>query len=138
MTDTKRGDGRRMKNPRINVYQCKWGCHTVTVDVDKGVTPFMIPCKFKGRTDRPVDPRYIGRDGYCIGTAQSSFYPKGPKPPHIKEPEWEWYKPTEKWAKKKDKIYSGTYDHWKRGGLSLRERTNAEPIYHEDTRVEND
>lgn len=90
---------------------------TVTVDVAEGVTPFMIGCKNMG----------------CNGIAHSSFYPKAPRPEHIPPPAWEWYAPNLKQAKKKEKKYPGTLAHVQNGGLLLRRRTGAEPIYHEDT-----
>lgn len=119
-----------MKLPRLNVYVCEYHCHTVTVDVDHGVTPFMIKCRAKSRPDRPLKPRLTGPDGECIGTAQSSFYPKVPKPPWIKDPEWEWYKPA---AEEIPKLGRGERDHVEQGGLLMRPRTDAEPIYHEDS-----
>lgn len=111
--------------PRINVYRCEYGCNTSTVDVDDGVTPFMIQCRSRARPDRPLDPKYTGPDGFCIGTAQSSFYPKGPKPPHIRDPEWEWYKPTTT-----EGLSDGERAHVERGGLLLRGRTDRAPIFH--------
>lgn len=118
-----------MKNPRINIYECEYGCQNVTVDVDHGVTPAMIQCRFKGTKERPVNPKYIGDDGFCVGTARSCFYPKGPKPSHIKDPTWEWYKPTKEWAQEEDKKHPGSFEHWEKGGLFFRERTDKEPVY---------
>lgn len=114
------------KLPRINAYGCQYGCNTVTVDVDKGVTPFMIKCKAKSRPDRPLRPELTGADGECIGAAQSCFYPKTPLPAHLPAPTHEWYRPTNL-----DGLNDGELEHVKRGGLLLRERTGAEPVYHE-------
>jgi hypothetical protein len=60
---------------KINVYTCAvCGYHTVTIDVDEGVTPFSIRC--------PACPE---------GSAHSNFY----KAPQHYAPEMEWFKPTE-------------------------------------------
>jgi hypothetical protein len=104
--------GWEVKEPRINVYSCAAGHLTVTVDVDEGVTPFMMGCKTPG----------------CNHDTTSSFYPRGPKPPHIPEPQWEWFKPTAKQLRKMDE---GMRQHCEMGGLDLRARTDREPVYHE-------
>lgn len=104
--------------PRINVYVCQvCGGHTVTVDVDEGVTPFMIGCR-----------RQQGPRRQCKGIAQSSFYQRVPL--HIGEPQWEWYRPTDEQLKN---IYSGDSleqmrEHVAKGGLDLRGRTKASPV----------
>lgn len=113
------------KLARINVYTCEFGCHTVTVDVDEGVTPFMISCRAKSRPDRPIEPKYLDKDGYCIGTAYSAFYPEEPPPPYIlNKLAWEWYKPTESDFAKMSKREA---DHYRAHPheLALRERTTA-------------
>lgn len=127
-----------MKNPKINIYLCEYNCHTVTVDVDKGVTPFMIKCRAKSRPDRPLKPALTGKDGECIGNAKSCFYPKGPKPPHIQEPTHEWRIPTESELKKivEEGLLNGvsksqTMDYFKNGALALFPRSEREPVYHE-------
>ena len=74
-----------------------------------------IRCRFRGRPDRPAQRSLIGKDGFCKGMATSSMYPKSPRPPHIGEPEWEWYKPEGSDGEQ----------------LELRERTNALVLYHE-------
>lgn len=117
-----------MELPRINVYRCEYGCNTVTVDVDDGVTPFMIKCKAKTRPDRPLLPGLTGPDGECIGTAQSCFYPGGPTPLHIGEPTHEWFKPT---MTEIGGLSAGEQDHVKGGGLLLRERTKREPVFYD-------
>ena len=116
-----------MKEPRINVYRCQYGCHTVTVDVDDGVTPFMIQCRSRSTPERPIKAKYLGEEGFCKGTAESSFYPRGPKPLHIGEPKWEWYKPTTP-----EVMSNAEFEHVKQGGLLLRPRTEREPVYHKD------
>ncbi len=86
---------------RINCYTCPHGHQTVTVDVDKGTTPFMLGCK----------------EDSCSEMAQSSFY----RPPvGVGPPEWEWYKPTSKEAKREDRKHPGMLDHAESGGLFLR------------------
>jgi hypothetical protein len=119
------------KQPRINVYRCQYGCNTSTVDVDIGVTPFSIKCRSRSRPGRPLDPKLTGPDGECVGTGNSSFYPKGPRPPWIRDPEWEWYKPTEEDLSKMSKREA---DHYRNhtGELALRPRTKKEPIYHDE------
>jgi hypothetical protein len=121
-----------MSEPRINVYICQLcGGHTVTVDVDEGVTPFMIKC-------RKDVPRRFGPRGKasiktsCPGSAYSSFYPRGPRPAHIGEPAWEWYKPTdaELVALYRGDILEGMREHVSKGGLDLRRRTTREPVMH--------
>ena len=99
--------------PRENVYVCQdCGGYTVTVDVDKGFTPFMIQC-------------LVNDD--CKGWAYSSFYPKAPRPFHILAPEWEWYKPT---GKDFIRLSSEMKEHINNGGLDIRARTDKKPIYH--------
>jgi hypothetical protein len=117
------------RHPRINIYLCEFGCHTVTVDVAHGVTPFFIKCKAKPRPDRPIAAKHLGEDGECVGLAKSSMYPKGPKPPWIGEPTHEWYTP-----ENMQRLTDEEADHVGRGGLLLRERTNAVPIYQGEER----
>lgn len=110
---------------KMNVYICEHGCHNITVDVDKGVTPFIIPCEFKGRPDRPANPTKM-KNGKCIGIAKSCMYPKEidngipyPVPTH------EWYRPS---LKKFKKLPEAVKEHVSNGGLLMRERTNAKPL----------
>ena len=108
--------------PRENVYTCqKCGRYTVTVDVDEGVTPFMIQCRAQ---DGP--PRR------CTGMAHSNFYPKGPRPKHIGPPQWEFYKPTdaELRVKYKGDLLEQMREHVSKGGLDLRRRTKKTPVMH--------
>lgn len=102
--------------PRENAYVCAKCCKpTVTVDVDEGVTPMFIGCR--------------ATEG-CDGMAQSMMYPKHDRPAHIPAPTFEWYKPTEAEAAEADKEYPGSLEHWKQGGLFMRPRTDATPVYH--------
>lgn len=116
------------REPRINVYQCQYNCLTTTVDVDKGVTPFMMKCKKKPTKERPIEAKYLGEDGECIGTAQSSFYPRGPMPKYIPVASHEWYAPSEEEQKN---LHPAELEHVKNGGLLLRERTKKEALCHE-------
>lgn len=138
-----------MSEPRINVYTCReCGGHTVTVDVDEGVTPFMIRCRAGKEVDAAdagilrynqaleeygirIRPRPTVKRG-CHGMAYSSFYPRGPKPPHIGEPAWEWYKPTDAdlAANYEGDVLEGMREHVGKGGLDLRRRTNRPAIMH--------
>lgn len=55
---------------RINVYTCdECNKSIATVDIDEGVTPFMIGCK----THTPG----------CRGTMKSHMYPKGVDPKYV-------------------------------------------------------
>lgn len=121
-----------MKLPRINAYQCEYGCNVITVDVDHGVTPFMIGCRRRSTKERPIQAKYLNEDGFCIGTGKSCFYPKAPLPPHLGQPTWEWYRPSEEDLAKMSKREA---DHYRRhpNELALRERTDREPIYHSDS-----
>lgn len=90
----------------VNVYTCQsCGKHTTTVDVDLGVTPFMIQCP------------------HCKDHAQSACYPKArPIPQWVPAPTHEWYRPE-----------PGTYNpinepHVSKGGLLMREWTGKTPI----------
>lgn len=135
-----------MSDPRINVYVCqKCGGHTVTVDVDEGVTPFMIGCHAK-ETD--VHPAESGNKAFeelldrelgvriksknllkvkCDGMAESSFYPRGPRPPWIGEPKWEWYKPD---PDEVSKMSRSAQEHVGKGGLLMRRRTERPAMNH--------
>ena len=96
---------------RENVYTCpKCGGYTVTVDVDDGVTPFLLNC------------RASGEEGKCDGKATSAFYPKSPRPPRIPPPAWEWYAPS---AEETAKLSPGMRDHVEQGGLLIRKKCDA-------------
>lgn len=128
-----------MKLPRYNAYQCEFGCLIVTVDVDKGVTPFEIKCRRKPTKDRPIAKKYLDSDGECIGRARSSFYPKRELPKHYPPVEWEWCLPSEeeivqeikKW-KTKGACEQDVRDWYNGEALMLRPRTDREPIYHDE------
>ena len=114
---------------RMDLYICEHGCHNITVDVDKGVTPFMIRCEFTGRPDRPADPSKM-KNGKCIGVAESCMYPKQiddnvkyPVPTH------EWYRPD---LEEYSKLNKYEKEHVVNGGLLLRKRTDRKPELHED------
>lgn len=117
----------RIIKERLNLYICQHGCHNVTVDVDRGVTPFMIPCQFTGREDRPLNPA-LSVDGKCIGMAQSQFYPRNlPEGIPYPVPTHEWYRPTTL-----EGLTPGEFDHVEQGGLLLSKRTEREMLLHED------
>jgi hypothetical protein len=117
--------------PRINVYICqKCGGHTVTVDVDEGVTPFMIGCRSGHFVKFGRGKARVKKS--CNGMAHSSFYPRGPKPDYIKEPAWEWFKPTDADL---EALYRGDLleqmrEHVEKGGLILRRRTKRPARMH--------
>lgn len=86
--------------PRINAYTCEaCGGVTVTVDRDRGVTPFIIVCR--ARPD-------------CDWRATSAFY----RPPDgVGEPTHEWYRPSEP---ETAALGESTQRHVAQGGLLLR------------------
>lgn len=93
-----------MSKGKKNVYTCqRCGEKIVTIDLDDGVTPFMLTCR--------VTPD-------CDGSMQSSFYSSGCQ---FFTPSHEWYKPTDPpedpWER----------DHWERGGLFIREIPKESP-----------
>jgi hypothetical protein len=93
---------------RENVYTCpKCKGMTVTVDIDEGVTPMFLNC------------RASGREGDCDGMAVSAMYPKGPRPPHVPAPAWEWFKPT---GKDYARLSPAMKEHVDAGGLDIRKR----------------
>lgn len=132
-----------MSEPRVNVYVCqKCGGHTVTVDVDEGVTPFMIGCHAKETEPHPAESglrafeEALAKKGVrvkerlklkCDGMAHSSFYPKGPRPAHIGEPKWEWYKPEQS---EFSNLGRSALEHVAKGGLLMRKRTSKAPVMH--------
>lgn len=93
----------------VNVYVCpKCKGHTVTVDLDDGVTPFMLGCRANGTTSG------------CGGMAESSFYrPNFNHGP----PAWEWYKPDQlELSNMRD---ANMLRHVAMGGLCLRKIGNT-------------
>lgn len=84
---------------RVNHYECvKCGYVTKTIDVDAGCTSMQIPCY------------------RCQSAARSHFYEKLPID---KEPELEWYRPSQKETIKLRKK-PHLLDHVLKGGLLLR------------------
>lgn len=92
-----------MPRGRVNAYLCR-DCrgYTMTVDVDEGVTPFMLRCRAEGE------------HGDCGGKAQSLFYRL---PPALPEPAWEFYRPDEAELATLDRASRA---HVQQGGLLLR------------------
>jgi hypothetical protein len=127
------------KLPRVNAYVCEYGCILVTIDVDDGVTPFMIKCRKKPTKQRPLLPPLMDKHGECKGMARSSFYPKAPIPKNYPPITHEWRKPSQ------DDVFLIA----ERYGISLEEahnevknnpnqlwlfdRTDREPKYHEES-----
>ena len=97
-----------------NAYICK-ECRTVTliVHIVEGVTPMFIGCTKTG----------------CSGMAISFMY-RIPPPLLVSLsgdllPSHEWYKPSDTEA---STLSEGEQDHVKKGGLIMRERTDAKPF----------
>jgi len=63
--------------------------------------------------------RASGNEGDCPGMAASQFYPRGPRPPHIPPPAWEWYKPDTSELSRSSREMR---EHAEKGGLFLRKR----------------
>ena len=86
-----------MSKGQKNIYTCqKCGKAIVTVDMDEGVTPFMLECR--------ATPG-------CNGVMQSAFYAV----PQYLTPHFEWFKP------KSLQGYSPEMkNHIKLGGLDIR------------------
>lgn len=88
---------------RVNGYGCQnRQCRhvMVTVDVDDGVTPFMVGC-----------PK-------CGASAHSFFYPTQGCPP-AETATHEWYAPDEE---ERRELNAAELDHVERGGLLLRRK----------------
>jgi hypothetical protein len=95
--------GGRRKYGFKNIYTCrKCGGKTVTIDVDEGVTPFMLGC------------RASGQEGDCDGIAESSFYRVADDSP---EPQWEWFTPR---GEEYHKLNRQMREHVDNGGLDIR------------------
>jgi hypothetical protein len=91
-----------------NAYACPvCGGLTVTIDVDPGVTPSNLACRAYGDVD------------LCIGVARSMWYRVNGLP--IGEAQWEWYRPTEREARRLDAYQRS---HVGMGGLLLRKRAS--------------
>ena len=81
----------------LNQYTCDRCEVTITtIDFDEGTTPMLMGC----------------RSG-CGGTMHSHWYRINGDP----EPEYEWFKPSLKWARRKG---PEMLDHVKSGGLDIR------------------
>lgn len=90
----------------MNSYEChNCGQAISTVDLDEGVTPYMIPCVAWDRV--PGAPK-------CKGPMKSDFYRPKPGRPAA---QYEWYKPTPEQTAKLD---PGMREHVEAGGLMLR------------------
>lgn len=107
------------KIPRRNIYVCQ-GCseRVVTVDVDKGVTPFMIPCLL------------------CGSSMHSLFYPKEHFLYGVLRVRFEWAKPTkEEIQAVVDGLPEAELDirkaYEENDLLMMHVRTAREPLYHE-------
>lgn len=85
---------------RVNCYQCPSCQHiTKTIDVDKGVTPFMHTCE------------------RCGSFARSTMY--NDIAPH-QEPTEEWYRPSLRKTLRLVGVSDGMVDHILQGGLDVR------------------
>ena len=86
----------------INVYTCPAGHETVTRDAVDGTTPMAIICAQGGHR--------------CLRSAASSWYAvdQGRRPTH------EFYRPTTREARRRDRRVPGTLAHVEHGGLLLR------------------
>lgn len=84
-----------MPKDKVNVYTCRDGHQTITVDIDQGTTPFMLSC----------------RTPNCGKLARSCMY----QCDQDLKPEYEWYKPTD--IKKVEKV---SREHVRMGGLLIR------------------
>jgi hypothetical protein len=89
---------------RKNIYTCPKGHHTVTVDVDDGVTPFMLRCRQKDDDGKHN----------CTEMARSHMYRLTPIEQAM-EPEYEWFKPLSLKGLSRE-----MKEHVKKGGLELR------------------
>lgn len=92
------------RDNKLNIYVCQ-ACngHIVTLDVDEGTTPFMIPCKAT-----------LG----CKGVMRSSMYRVFDQ---TMAEGWQWYKPTNAEA-----VAPPYREHVRMGGLLLRRADQRE------------
>lgn len=97
-----------MPKGKENAYECQ-SCKGIicTIDIDEGVTPFIIECLATK----------------CGGEMHSSFYPTQPKPPEMPDAAYEWYKPTDL-----SKYSPAMQDHIKMGGLVIREKASGKDV----------
>lgn len=96
----------KTEDPRVNEYVCSC-CERVivTVDRDRGTTPFLMACKQFG--------------GRCPGTTTSRFYKVDQDATRAT---WEWFKPKTSGERKKIGNDRALQEHVRLGGLLLRER----------------
>lgn len=93
---------------RANVYICpECGGPTVTIDIDKGVTPMFLKCRSSGNV------------GDCDGMAQSAMYPPKDQLVALDPPAWEWYRPSEEEIAAMPESHK---DHYKGNTLAIRKR----------------
>lgn len=86
-----------------NVYTCPKGHKTVTVDVDEGVTPFMLRCRQKDDDGKHN----------CTEMARSSMYQVDQE----LKAEYEWYMPLSLKG-----LNSSEIQHVRQGGLLIRKK----------------
>ncbi len=102
------------KRGEINGWTCdKCGKVTYVIHVADGVTPIFLACRASGDLD------------HCSGMGTSLMYPSAAPPPHVlAEVGWEWYMPdpVEKTQLLRE---PDLLDHVEKGGLLLRELTDA-------------
>jgi len=102
-----------------NAYVCeKCGGTIITVNLDEGVTSFMVTC----RANWP---------GECDGMAQSQMYDVRQTIPAS----WGWYRPNLSETNRLEAQHPGMKEHIERGGLVLRKLDNAEREQHGAQRV---
>ena len=99
---------RAWRPQRRNAYRCPvCGQHTITVEVDPGVTPATLGCR--------TTPG-------CPGRAVSLWYPD-PWPADVPAtPGWEWYRPDTAHMVLLRRQGGDLWDHLARGGLLIRRR----------------
>jgi hypothetical protein len=93
---------------RENMYRCPTGHYIITIDLDRGVTPAFMRCREEG----------------CDNEMISAGYPTGPRPPHLPQPGWEWYRPEANALGRFGDI-DEVHEYIVRGGLNIRKREVA-------------
>lgn len=110
---------------RKNVYTCELcSGHIVTVDREKGVTPFLIACRVNPHDAKLLtnednlslpELQKLDKTRKCRGEMHSAFYRVRPDCPPAT---WEWYRPT---GDDYTRLSEFTRrDHVDKGGLLLR------------------
>lgn len=92
----------------VNGWRCPEGHITCAVHVDSGVTPMFLACRVDGCGERATSM------GYPLRVTDAFGQPV--------RPEWEWYRPSEKQARRMERKAPGMLAHVQRGGLAIRER----------------